>query len=213
MELNISKYIDYTLLKADAGIDMFKKLCSEAAENKFYSVCVPPYIIKACKEFLVGSDVKIATVISFPLGYCATDNKVAETKLAIGSGADEIDCVMNISAFKSGDSGYVEREFALLRAASENKVLKVIIETCCLTPEEIASASRIAAQAGADFVKTSTGYGVYGARTEDIKIIKDSVPAHIKIKASGGIKTLQQAVAFIEAGASRIGTSSLLTEK
>lgn len=210
MELNISKYIDYTLLKADACAESFEKLCEEAAKYGFYSVCVPPYMIKNCKSFLSGSGVKIATVVAFPLGYCESSVKAYEVGNALKAGADEVDAVINVSALKSGNISYVENELKEIRKAAGANVLKIIIETCYLTKEEIATASKIAAGAGADFVKTSTGYGASGARLSDITLIKNSVPSGVKIKASGEIKTFACAAEFIKAGASRIGTSALL---
>ena len=210
MDLNISEYIDYTLLKADATEESFEKLCHEASENKFCSVCVPSYMIKSCKDFLSGSKVKIATVAAFPLGYSSSGVKLFEIENALAAGADEIDVVMNVSALKSGNVSYVENEFAQMRKAAGNNILKIIIETCYLSKEEIVTASRLVAGSGADFVKTSTGYGTAGAKLEDVILIKQSLPESVKIKASGGIKNLNQALDFINAGVSRIGTSSLL---
>jgi len=207
---DISSFIDYTLLKADADMRMFEKLCAEAAARNFYSVCVPPCVIKECKDFLKKSKVKITTVAGFPLGFGTSAAKAAEIKDALERGADEVDAVMNVCAFKSGNTAYVGSEFARFRKASEGKVLKIIIETCFLAPQEIALASRLAAENGADFVKTSTGYGTGGAKITDVEIIKSSVPENVRIKASGGIKAYAQAFEFIKAGASRIGSSSLL---
>ncbi|MCL2145484.1 MAG: deoxyribose-phosphate aldolase [Endomicrobia bacterium] len=206
----ISKYIDFTLLKTDASVEMFKKLCEEAKDYGFYSVCIPPYTVKECKRFLENSGVKITTVIGFPAGYASTASKVFEIKKAVEDGADEIDAVMNVSAFKSGKFGYVLSELAELRKAADKQILKIIIETCFLTGEEIIKASKLVCESGADFVKTSTGFGAGGAKLEDIGLIKKSVPENVKIKASGGIKTYEQAESFLKAGASRIGTSSVL---
>ncbi|MCL1972169.1 MAG: deoxyribose-phosphate aldolase [Endomicrobia bacterium] len=207
---NISKYIDYTLLKADATDVMFKKLCDEAKEYGFYSVCVPPYMVKECRRFLKGSDVKITTVAGFPLGYNSTASKVFETKNAIEDSADEIDSVINVSALKSGNFDYISAELAELRRAAQKQVLKIIIETCCLSAGEIVGASKLVCESGADFVKTSTGFGSGGAKAEDIALIKKSISGSVRIKASGGIKTYEQAKLFLNAGASRIGTSSVL---
>lgn len=208
----ISKYVDYTLLKPDASADMFEKLCAEAKEFNFYSVCVPPYMVKDCRKFLENSDVKITTVIGFPLGYNTTVTKVFETVKAIEDGADEIDAVMNVSAFKSGMKDYILNELKELRDAAGRHILKIIIETCYLNEEEIRAACGLVVKSGADFVKTSTGFGTGGAKIENIEIIKKSIPENIKIKASGGIKTLEQAQMFLKAGVSRIGTSSILSQ-
>jgi deoxyribose-phosphate aldolase len=208
--MDLAKYIDFTILKAEADAQQYKTLCSTAIENKFYSVCVPPNRIKECVLYLSDSSVKIATVIGFPLGYCIIDAKVLEIEAAISDGADELDAVVNISAIKSKDFDYVKKELENLRLASKNKVLKVIIENCYLTPEEIAKTSALVSESGADFVKTSTGFGSSGAKIEDIKIMKDSISPQTKIKAAGGIRTYEQAVKFIEAGASRIGASAIL---
>lgn len=210
MTIDISQYIDYTLLKADADINDFQELCKDAADNSFCSVCVPPYMIKRCKDYLSGSDIKVATVIAFPLGYTETDIKVCEIKKALETGADEVDAVINISALKSGDFQYVQRELDQLRDVSKGKILKIIIETCYLNKEEIISVSKLVSDSGADFIKTSTGFGKYGARFEDIEIMKANISDAVKIKASGGIKTYTQALEYIKKGVSRIGTSSLL---
>ncbi|MDR2426150.1 MAG: deoxyribose-phosphate aldolase [Endomicrobium sp.] len=207
----IEKYIDYTLLKPDTPFDMFERLCADAEKYRFYSVCVPPYVVKECKKFLKNSKVKITTVIGFPLGYNSTQTKLFEMQKAISDGADETDIVMNVSAFKSGRTNYVLNELKELRKSAGKSVLKIIIESCCLSKEEIAAVCALVSESGADFVKTSTGFGSGGAKIGDIKLIKNSIPRHIKIKASGCIKTLQQAQEFIKAGASRIGTSSLLS--
>ena len=210
MEINIAGLIDFTLLKPDADVGMFKKLCADAVKYKFYSVCIPPYMIKECAGFLKGSGVKICTVAAFPLGYEESAVKADEVRAAVKSGADEVDAVMNVSAFKSGKTDYVKNEFDILRKASGSKILKIIIETCWLTAGEIAFVSKLVEESGADFVKTSTGFGPYGAKAEDIALIKSSVGPEMKIKASGGIKSHSQALELIRAGASRIGTSSLL---
>lgn len=207
---DIAKYIDYTLLKQDASADMFKKLCGDAVKNGFYSVCVPPYYVKGCAGFLKDSGVKVVTVIGFPLGYNASGTKVFETAKAIEDGADEIDAVMNVSAFKSGNFDYVLDELKEIRKASQKHILKIIIETCCLNNDDIIKACAIVSESGADFIKTSTGFASGGAKTEDIRLMKQSLSGKVRIKASGGIKTFKQACEFIEAGATRIGTSSIL---
>jgi deoxyribose-phosphate aldolase len=208
----ISKYIDYTLLKADATFDMFEKLCSDAEKYGFYSVCVPPYMAKECKCFLKDSNVKIVSVAGFPLGYNSTVSKVFEIEKALEDGADEIDAVINVSAVKSGRFDYVSAELAELRKASEKHILKIIIETCYLNGEEIIGISKLVSESGADFVKTSTGFGTGGAKLADVGLIKESISGSVKIKASGAIKTYEQAESFLRAGASRIGTSAILVK-
>jgi deoxyribose-phosphate aldolase len=208
--MNISKYIDFTLLKPNAPIEDYKVLCDSAAKNNFYAVCVAPFAVKNCKDILKNTQVKIATVIGFPLGYNTIESKVFETMDAIKNGADEVDMVINVSALKSGDIDYVKEELKAMRKASAGKVLKVIIEACYLSKEEIAAVSSLISESGADFVKTSTGFGTGGATLEDVKIIKDSINLKTQIKAAGGIRTYEAAVSFIEAGASRIGASALL---
>ena len=208
--MNISKYIDFTLLKPNAPIEDYRVLCKTAAENNFYAVCIAPFAVKNCKDILKNVQVKIATVIGFPLGYNTIESKVYETTDAIKNGADEVDMVINISALKSGDIDYVKDELKDMRKASAGKVLKVIIEACYLSKEEIAMISSLISESGADFVKTSTGFGTGGAALEDVKIIKDAISLKTQIKAAGGIRSYEAAVAFIEAGASRIGASALL---
>ncbi len=208
--MNIAKYIDYTLLKADADYGMFEVLCKEASKREFFSVCVPPSMVKMCKKLLEDSGVKVATVIAFPLGNSGTGTKKSETISAINDGAGEIDAVINLTALKSGDIAYVKNELNVLRDVSKGKILKIIIETCYLKPEEIVLASKMISESGADFVKTSTGYGAYGARVEDILLIKSAINPATSIKASGGIKNYKQALDFINAGAARIGTSSII---
>ena len=212
MVKDISKYIDYTLLKADAAEASFEKLCREAQKHGFYSVCVPPYAVSKCRN-LMGEGGKIATVIGFPLGYASRESKVFETGRALEDGADEIDAVINISAFKSGGTDYVLDELKEIRKASAEYVLKIIIETWYMNDEEIIALCGLVSKSGADFIKTSTGFGPGGAHIKDIELIKSNIPARVKIKASGGIKTFEQAESFIKAGASRIGTSSMLIKQ
>ncbi|MDR1952067.1 MAG: deoxyribose-phosphate aldolase [Elusimicrobiota bacterium] len=209
--MDISKYIDFTLLKPNAKVEDYKTLCLEAKKNNFYSVCVPPFMVKECKSKLKDSDVKITTVIGFPLGYVTIETKADETIDAIKNGADDIDMVINISELKSGNIDYVKTELKEMRIASKGKTLKVIIETCYLSKDEIALVSKLISESGADFVKTSTGFGTGGATLEDIEIIKKSIDPKTKIKAAGGIRTYEAALSFIKAGVSRIGASSLLT--
>ncbi|MDR2772846.1 MAG: deoxyribose-phosphate aldolase [Elusimicrobiota bacterium] len=210
MIANIASYIDFTLLKPNAKVADYTKLCSDAAANKFYSVCVPPFMVKSCKEMLDSSEVKITTVIGFPLGYSTPEIKASEAAFAIKQGADDIDMVINISEAKSGNFDYLKKELVMVREATQNKTLKVIIETCYLSKEEIAKISRLVSDCKADFVKTSTGFGPAGALLEDIAIIKSAIRPETKIKAAGGIRTYADAEAFVNAGASRIGSSAII---
>lgn len=214
---NISLMIDHTLLKPDATKEMIKKLCLEAIEYKFGAVCVNPYYVRYCKGLLIYTDVKVATVIGFALGANTKEIKAMETQDAIENGADEIDMVINIGALKSHDYSVVEEDIKSVVNAANNKALvKVIIETCLLTDEEKKTACRLALEAGADYVKTSTGFSTGGAKVEDIKLMKSVVGDKLGIKASGGIKDLKTATELIEAGATRLGTSSgikILNEK
>ena len=206
MELN--KYIDHTYLKAFGGKDVIEKLCKEAKEHNFKSVCVNPCNVKFAKELLEGSDVLVCTVIGFPLGQNTTEVKVFETKDAIKNGAKECDMVINVAKLKDKDYGYVENEIRALKEACGNLTLKVIIETCYLTKDEIKIASELSVKAGADFVKTSTGFGTGGATVEDVALMATTVGNKAHVKASGGVKTYEDAMKMIEAGASRIGTSN-----
>jgi len=206
MEYN--KYIDHTLLRSDATLDDIFLLCNEAKEHHFKSVCINPCFIPFAKELLSGSDVLVCTVIGFPLGANLTKNKIDEAKLAIASGADEVDMVMNIGMFKAGQYRYVEEEINLIRQATLGHTLKVIIETCLLTDEEKVKAASIVKDAGADFVKTSTGFSKGGATVEDVKLLRKTVGEAIGVKASGGIRTHEDLLKMIDAGANRIGTSN-----
>ena len=209
MELN--KYIEHTLLKQDAAGADFEKLFREARENKFFGVCVNPAYVKRAKDALQGTDVKIVTVVGFPLGASKTEIKAAETAEAIKDGADEIDMVINVTALKDKDYDYIVNEVAALKKVCGAHNLKVIIETDLLSKDEIVKACELCVKGGADFVKTSTGFvknGV-GAKVEDVKLMYETVSPHgLRVKASGGIKTKDAAVALIEAGAARLGTSS-----
>ena len=206
--MNYRKLIDHTLLKADASLDAILKLCDEAKDFGFCSVCVNPGFIKDCAARLAGSDVKVCTVIGFPLGANSSKTKLFEAKQAIKDGASEIDVVINVGKLKDKKYTYVEKELANIVKMSQGKALvKVIIETCLLTPDEIRKACKIVVASGADFVKTSTGFSKYGARVEDVEIMKDTVKDRILIKASGGISDFETMKAMINAGASRIGTS------
>ena len=203
----LARRIDHTQLKPNATIEDIRKVCDEAKKYGFYSVCVSPFYVKFAKKFLEGSDVKVISVVGFPLGNTYTDVKVFEAKKIVENGAEEIDMVMNISAFKSGDYELVENDIKAIVEAVKPIPVKVIIETCYLSDEEKLKATEIAIRAGAAFVKTSTGFGPAGAKVEDIKLIKRHFGDKIKIKASGGIKDAKTAIAMIEAGADRIGAS------
>ena len=202
-----SKYIDHTLLKAYGKEQDIYYLCNEAKEYNFKSVCVNPCFVKYAKEQLEGSSVLVCTVIGFPLGANTTKTKVFEAVDAINNGADEVDMVINVSKVKDGDFDYIYNEIKEIKEAVGNHTLKVIIETCYLTAEEIKKVSTIVKDAKADFVKTSTGFGSAGATVENVKLIKEAV-GDFDIKASGGIKTKEDFEKMIEAGATRIGTSN-----
>jgi len=202
-----SKYIDHTLLKAYAKEMDIYYLCNEAKEYNFKSVCVNPAFVSYAKEQLKDSDVLVCTVIGFPLGANTTKTKVFEAVDAINNGADEIDMVINISKVKDNDYDYVYNEIKEIKEAIKDHTLKVIIETCYLTAEEIKNVSLIVKKANANFVKTSTGFGTAGATVENVKLIKEAV-GDFDIKASGGIKTKEDFDKMIEAGATRIGTSN-----
>ncbi len=207
--MSIASYIDHTLLKPDATVQQIDKLCAEAAEYHFASVCVNPWFVPRCVKNLKDTGVKVCTVIGFPLGATTTETKVFEALQAIRSGAEEIDMVINISAMKSGSFQAVEQEIQALAAAAEGSaLLKVIIETCLLTEEEKIRACQIAKRAGADFVKTSTGFSTGGATVEDIVLMRKTVGPEMGVKASGGIRDYATARAMIEAGATRIGASA-----
>lgn len=206
--MQIQDYIDHTLLKPIATISDIEKLCKEAIDHKFYAVCVNGCHTKLAKKQLQDSKVKLAVVIGFPLGAMSTESKVLEAQDCIGNGADEIDMVMNVGWLKSGKFNLVQQEISSIKKAIGEKVLKVIIETCYLSKEEKIKACTLALEAGADFVKTSTGFGTGGATLEDVKLMKEVVGSKAKIKASGGIKDRVTALKYIALGVSRIGTSS-----
>lgn len=205
MELN--KLIDHTILNPDATKEEISRICKEAKEFKFKTVCIQPFWIQFAKEELDGSNVGITTVIGFPLGANRTETKVFESKKAIEDGADEIDMVINIGALKSGFDQKVYEDILEVRKVSEGKVLKVILETCLLTEDEIKKASEISKKAGADFVKTSTGFSNGGAKIEDVALMRQVVGDGVGVKASGGIRDFETAKAMIDAGATRIGAS------
>lgn len=206
MELN--KYIDHTLLKADATAKDIEKLCLEAKEYDFASVCINPSRVRQAAELLKESDVKVCTVIGFPLGATSTESKVFETKQAILDGASEIDMVINIGYIKDKNFDAVRDDIKAVNDVKGDAILKVIIETCLLNDEEKVMACNLAVDAGADFVKTSTGFSTGGAKINDVVLMKKTVGDKAKVKASGGIKTHGEAVSMIAAGADRIGASS-----
>lgn len=205
---DIAEYIDHTLLKPDASFSDIQKLVAEAIEYKFFSVCVNPCYVATCAELLKGTSVKVCTVIGFPLGATSTAVKAFETKKAIDDGADEIDMVINIGALKSKKFLLVEDDISEVVKAANDKVVKVIIETALLTDEEIVKASQLSEEAGAHFVKTSTGFNGPGATLEGVKLMGSTITNKMRIKASGGIRDYETAMKFIAAGASRLGTSS-----
>lgn len=206
--MKLSKYIDHTLLKADSVEMQFAKLCQEAKDYDFKTVCVNPSWIKYCKEALKGSDVEVCTVIGFPLGQMTTAAKAFEAQDAIANGANEVDMVINISALKDKKIDYVINDIKEVKKACGDHVLKVIIEICLLTDEEIVEACKAVVAANADFVKTSTGFSTHGATVEAVKLMKDTVKDQALVKAAGGVRSYEGLLEMIEAGADRIGTSS-----
>ena len=206
--MNYAKLIDHTLLKADAKKEDIIKLCKEAKDYGFKTVCIQPSYVSLAKEELKDSDVEICTVIGFPLGQNTTSVKVFEAIDAINNGADEIDMVINISKLKDHDNEYVTNEIKAIKKAINNHVLKVIIETCLLTDEEKERACKCVIDAKAVFVKTSTGFSIHGATVEDVKLLKDCVKDKALVKAAGGVRSKDDLIKMVEAGASRIGTSS-----
>lgn len=208
--MNIAQYIDHTLLKPTATLSEIEILCKEAIEYGFVAVCVPPLYVKKSREFLAGTEIKIATVIGFPFGYSAIEAKVAEIVLAIVDGADELDFVVNISAIKNGDWEFLANEINTIMPIINNKekVIKVIIESGILTDDEIIKCCDIYGAAGVDYVKTSTGYAEKGASIHAVNLIRTHLADSIKIKASGGIKSFSFAKELLNAGANRLGCSS-----
>lgn len=203
-----NKYFDHTMLKADATKEEIIKLCQEAKKYNFASVCINPCYISLCCEELKGTDVYVCTVVGFPLGSMTTEAKLLETQDAIKNNATEVDMVINVGKLKDKDYDYVKNEISLLKQVCGDKVLKVIIETGLLTDDEKVKACELAKEAGADFVKTSTGMSKGGATKEDIALMRKTVGPDMGVKASGGIGDLKAAQEMIEAGASRIGCSS-----
>lgn len=207
--MNLASYIEHTNLSPTLTIRDIDRVVEEARVHKFLGVCVPPFWVKRAKREIATDKILLVTVAGFPLGYNMTETKLDEIKRAIDNGADEIDVVWNITSFKTGIP-WTKIELAKCSklAHDHHKLLKVIVETAYLSDEELVQACKLCADAGADFVKTSTGFAPAGATVEHVKLMRSSVPAEVGIKASGGIKTREQAVALIEAGASRLGTSS-----
>ena len=208
--MDIAKYIDYTLLKATATPADIEKLCKEALEYGFYSVCVNSGYVPLAAEQLKGSKVNVCTVVGFPLGAMSTQAKLYETSVALSQGAQEIDMVLNVGLFLSGNMAKVLDEIALLKQETGDRVLKVIIETCYLNDEQKRLASQVCVDTGADFVKTSTGFGTGGATLADVELIREVVGDRAKIKASGGIRDKQTALQYISLGVDRIGASAIL---
>lgn len=205
---HILQTVDHTMLKAVSTWEDIKNLCDEAREMKVASVCIPPSFVKQASDYLVD-DVAVCTVIGFPLGYNTTAIKVAEVKDAIANGAKEVDMVINIGDAKQGLFDKIEDEIRQLKEAAGGIILKVIIETCYLTEDEKIALCKAVTNAKADFIKTSTGFGTNGATLEDIQLMKANVGPEVAIKAAGGVRTIEDAEAFIAAGASRLGTSSI----
>jgi len=205
---DIAKYIDHTVLAATATRDKIEQICKEADQYKFASVCVNSCWVALCAKLLEKSEVKVCTVVGFPLGAMSSESKAYEAKKAVLAGADEVDMVINIGYLKNHDDDLVQDDIAMVKAACGNATLKVIIETCLLTDEEKVRACRLAKASGADFVKTSTGFSTGGATVEDIKLMRKAVGPELGVKASGGIRTYADARAMIDAGATRIGASA-----
>lgn len=206
--MKYNKLIDHTVLKQNATLADIEKLCKEAIEFDFMSVCINPAYVSMCAELLKDSDVKVCTVIGFPLGANSTLVKVFETKDAVKNGADEIDMVINVTMLKDKQYNYVFNEIKAIKEACEGKLLKVILETCLLTDEEIVKACELSKEAGADFVKTSTGFSTAGATTHHVALMRKTVGPDMGVKASGGVRTHEDLLAMVEAGANRIGTSA-----
>lgn len=207
--MNYAGMIDHTLLKPEATKAQVKKLCEKAVEYGFHSVCVNSSFVYYCAELLKDSDVKVCTVIGFPLGAMSTAGKAAEARAAVDDGADELDMVLHVGMIKSGDWEYVKQDIAsVVEAAGGQALVKVILETCLLTDEEKEKACRICVETGADFVKTSTGFSTGGATAEDVALMRKTVGDKAGVKASGGIRTLADVKVMTEAGADRIGASA-----
>ena len=214
--LELAKMIDHTILKANATQSDIEKLCDEAKKYNFASVCVNPYWVPLASDLLKNSTVKVCTVIGFPLGATSSESKASETEIAILQGADEVDMVINVGAMKNNQTDIVENDILSVvnsarktgKTQNKNIIVKVILETCYLTKDEIKNACLCAKNAGADFVKTSTGFGTGGATVEDVALMKETVGSSMEVKASGGIRDYETALKMINAGATRLGTSS-----
>jgi deoxyribose-phosphate aldolase len=209
MEMNIAGMIDHTILKPEATEEAIRRICEEALKYKFASVCVNPGNVELVAELLKNSEVKVCTVIGFPLGANTSEVKAFETEDAVSKGAQEVDMVINIGKLKSGDYEYVKKDIeSVIKAAKGRALTKVILETCLLSNDEKKLACKLAKDAGADFVKTSTGFSSGGATVEDIKLMREAVGDQMGVKASGGVRSREVAEALIKAGASRIGASA-----
>ena len=204
----LASYIDHTLLKPDATRAQLEQLCAEAAEHQFSTVCVNGSRVELAYSLLEDCDVQVCTVVGFPLGAMEADAKRYETEVAVDVGASEIDMVMNVGRFKDGEHDYVVREIRDVVEAADDRVVKVILETCLLTNDEIAKACKLVTQAQAHFVKTSTGFGNAGATLEHVRLMRETVGQFAGVKAAGGVRNADDARAMIEAGATRIGTSN-----
>ena len=207
---DILKYVDHTLLKQESTWEQMKVICDDAIKFSTASVCVPPSFVKQCKDYC-GNKMKICTVIGFPNGYNTTATKVFETEDAIKNGADEIDMVINIGWAKEKKFDLIKEEIKSIKNACDDKILKVIIETCLLTDEEKIEMCKAVTEAGADFIKTSTGFSTAGATREDIKLFSKNIGENIKMKAAGGIASLADAEDFLKLGAERLGTSRIVS--
>jgi len=205
------KHVDHTLLKAFAGWEQIQKLCDEAISHETASVCVPAYYVKKIHD-KYGEKINICTVVGFPLGYETLEGKIADTQKCLEDGAGEIDMVINICQVKNREYDAVAKEIRELRKITQGKILKVIIETCYLTEEEKIQLCRIVTKEGADYIKTSTGFGSAGATLEDIELFKNNIGTGVKIKAAGGIRTAKDAYAYLNAGCDRIGASAVIAD-
>lgn len=210
--MNIAQYIDHTLLKPDATLEQIVRLCEEAKQYGFYSVCVNPIWVDLCQHHLAGSNIKVCSVVGFPFGATKSYIKIQEAREAFVDGADEIDMVMNIGALKRGNKkwgwDFCKDNISEVRRTVSKVILKIIIEACLLTDEEKIKACQIAEEAGADFVKTSTGFGASGATVQDVRLMRQTVGDRLGVKAAGGIRTYKMAKALIDAGANRLGCSN-----
>ena len=206
--MNYNKMIDHTVLKADTPLETVKRICDEAMEYGFASVCINPCHVAYCADYLKDSDVNVCTVIGFPLGANTSAVKAFETKDAIANGADEIDMVMNIGALKDKNYDLVRDDVKAVVEAANGTLVKVILETCLLTEDEIKKACELCVEAKADYAKTSTGFSTRGATIEDVRIMKEAVHGKAKVKAAGGVRTPEDMVKIVAAGADRIGTSA-----